>query len=86
MLEQVVDDIVVVSEEWPSNGIGFNRWWLGHKLFIDVLARSEFHWTEATQFKYLGYQVDTRTDTFVIRDRDGNPTDPMTVLNTGRES
>ena len=75
------DEAVVVSEEWPNNGIAFNRWYTHFDLFQKVLEISKFNWVSNSRFKYVNYRVDTRTNAFRMYDRDEVEATPIEMLN-----
>lgn len=67
--------------EWQKRGPDFNEWEIEWERFAAMLAdaKGEYFWVCDGALKYLNIRLDTRSNAFILRDRDDNRIDPSRV-------
>lgn len=67
--------------EWQKRGPDFNEWEIEWERFAAMLAdaKGEYFWIYDGALKYLNIRLDTRSNAFILYDRDDNRIDPARV-------
>lgn len=70
----------MIDLSWPSNNCDFNEWFLHASDFVAMVNKHHGFWAWDFPLKYLSINLDTRSDSFTLRDRDGVEIHPNRVV------